>query len=138
VCCWPPCSPAPNTPWSAGWTRRRTCAAWPLAAPPAAQLWIGQAAETGLADAAVDHIVSVNTVAIWPDLEAGLAELARVLRPGGHLLLGWHSPTARSSIARRMALSPDQLARIETGLAERFSSTNQTTLSDILIFHAQH
>jgi hypothetical protein len=37
-----------------------------------------------------------------------------------------------------MALSPDQLARIETGLAERFSSTNQTTLSDILIFHAQH
>jgi hypothetical protein len=43
---------------------------------PGADLRAGSAAATGLGDESVDHVVSVNNVAIWPDLDAGLDELA--------------------------------------------------------------
>lgn len=38
--------------------------------------------------ASVDAVLSNNTVYFWPDLDAGLAELARVVRPGGQVVLG--------------------------------------------------
>ena len=41
-----------------------------------------------LEDASIDAVLSNNTVYFWPDLDAGLAELARVLRPGGRVVLG--------------------------------------------------
>jgi SAM-dependent methyltransferase len=62
----------------------------PLAAGIAAgrvEVRAGDAAATGLPSASADLVVSVNTVAIWPDLDAGAAGLRRVLRPGGRLLL---------------------------------------------------
>ncbi len=42
-------------------------------------------------DAQFDKACSVNTVYFWPDLAAGLAELRRVLRPNGRLVLGYVS-----------------------------------------------
>lgn len=38
-----------------------------------------------------NRIVSVNTIYFWPDLQAGMYELARVCRPGGLLVLGFAS-----------------------------------------------
>ncbi|WP_320671946.1 class I SAM-dependent methyltransferase [Patulibacter defluvii] len=48
----------------------------------------GQVDPLPLADGAVDRILTVNTVYFWPDLPAALAELRRVLAPGGRLVIG--------------------------------------------------
>lgn len=45
-----------------------------------------------LPGAAVDKAVSLNSLYFWPDPEAAFAELARVLRPGGRLVLGFEPP----------------------------------------------
>ena len=41
------------------------------------------------ADEEFDRAVSLNTVYFWPDLASDLAELRRVLKPGGKLLIGF-------------------------------------------------
>lgn len=47
----------------------------------------GAAEHLSIADASVDAIWSVNTMHHWVDAEAAAAEIGRVLRPGGRLLL---------------------------------------------------
>ncbi|MQA11047.1 MAG: methyltransferase domain-containing protein [Pseudonocardiaceae bacterium] len=54
------------------------------------ELRLGTAESTGLTAASVDVVLSVNNVQIWTDRAAGLAELFRVLRPGGRLLISAH------------------------------------------------
>ncbi|MFI5610478.1 class I SAM-dependent methyltransferase [Amycolatopsis sp. NPDC051903] len=57
---------------------------------------------TGSADECVDVVLSVNNVQLWDDRAAGFAELFRVLRPGGRLLLSAHEkwlPVARHELA---------------------------------------
>jgi arsenite methyltransferase len=41
---------------------------------------------------AVDKAVSVNSLYFWPDPERAFAELARVVRPGGRLVLAFEPP----------------------------------------------
>ncbi|MGD9530207.1 class I SAM-dependent methyltransferase [Pseudonocardia sp.] len=101
-----------------------------------AELRLGTAAETRLPDASVDHAVSVNNVAIWPDLDAGLDELCRVVRPGGTVLLAWHGVTARSRISRSLALSTDAWRRIEVGLAARCARVGRVVLTDVEVAQA--
>ncbi|MGP4016368.1 class I SAM-dependent methyltransferase [Saccharopolyspora sp. 5N708] len=50
----------------------------------------GTAEATGQPDASFDVVLSVNNIQLWPDRTAALAELRRVLRPGGVLLLSTH------------------------------------------------
>ena len=45
-----------------------------------------------LPDRSIDRAVSLNSLYFWPDIDAALAELARVVRPGGRLLLGFEPP----------------------------------------------
>jgi ubiquinone/menaquinone biosynthesis C-methylase UbiE len=99
-------------------------------------LRLGTADRTGFGDAEFDRVVSGNNVAIWPDLEAGLRELHRVTRPGGRVLIAWHGGTRPNRIARRLALSPDKLARIERGLGDLFTDVTRHELARLTVFAA--
>lgn len=45
-----------------------------------------------LPDASVDRACSVNNLYFWPDAEAALRELARVIRPGGRVAVAFEPP----------------------------------------------
>ncbi len=65
---------------------------------------VGVAEELGYPDGTFDLIVSTTSFDHWTDQQAGLVECARVLRPGGHLVLvdqfsRWLVPTL--AISRR-------------------------------------
>ena len=45
-----------------------------------------------LEDASVDRACSVNNLYFWPDPEAGMRELARVIGPGGRLAIAFEPP----------------------------------------------
>jgi SAM-dependent methyltransferase len=77
------------------------------------------AAHTGL-EGRFDRIVSVHTVALWPDLEAGLDELARLLAPGGILVLAWHGGLGKTRVSRSLRLPEDKLTRLRDALERRF------------------
>jgi ubiquinone/menaquinone biosynthesis C-methylase UbiE len=65
---------------------------------------VGVAEELGYPDGTFDLVVSTTSFDHWADQQAGLVECARVLRPGGHLVLvdqfsSWLLPTL--AISRR-------------------------------------
>ena len=94
-------------------------------------LRFGTAADTGHPDSSFDTVVSVNNVVMWPDLEAGIHELCRVTRPGGRVLIAWHSATGRSPIARKNALPEEKLAHISHALGE---PTRRHELKNLTVF----
>jgi SAM-dependent methyltransferase len=97
---------------------------------------LGTADRTGLPDASVDRVVSVNNVAIWPDLEAAVSELHRVLRPGGTVVIAWHGGTRPSRIAKSMRLPEDHLGHIEQVLRDRIGEVTRTPLASLDVFKA--
>jgi SAM-dependent methyltransferase len=103
---------------------------------PGADLRLGTAGETGFGPNEFDRVVSVNTVALWPDLAAGLRELSRVTRPGGRVLIAWHGGRHPSRIARKLALPAGALDRIEQGLGELFTATARHELAGLTVFTA--
>lgn len=58
---------------------------------PAGRFLRGRAEALPLPDASLDKAASVNALYFWPDLGAPTAELARVLKPGGRLVLGFQT-----------------------------------------------
>ncbi|MFN3370490.1 MAG: class I SAM-dependent methyltransferase, partial [Sphingomonadaceae bacterium] len=61
---------------------------------PAARVMVGQAEALPLDDASLDKAASVNSLYFWADLETPIGELARVLKPGGRLVLGFQTADA--------------------------------------------
>lgn len=51
-----------------------------------------------LADDSLDAAITVNTVYFVPDLDAVCAELARVIRPGGRVVIGIGDPDAMAKL----------------------------------------
>ncbi|MFI7704577.1 class I SAM-dependent methyltransferase [Nonomuraea sp. NPDC049480] len=102
-----------------------------------AELRVGTASDTGFPDASFDCVVTVNTVALWPDLMDGLRELRRVTRPGGRVMIAWHGGSAPSRIARSLRLPEDKLARIEEGLSELFDEVKRHELKSLTVFAAR-
>ena len=100
------------------------------------RLDLGAAEKTGLPGASADRVVSVNNVAIWPDLDAGIRELHRVVRPGGTVVIAWHGGTSPSRIARRLRLTEEQLRRIEETLRNHFSDVRRRQLASLDVFVA--
>jgi SAM-dependent methyltransferase len=70
--------------------RMRRTATRRCAALPNVVVQDGTAEATGQPDAAFDVVLTVNNIQLWPDRGAALAELHRVLRPGGVLLVSTH------------------------------------------------
>jgi ubiquinone/menaquinone biosynthesis C-methylase UbiE len=100
------------------------------------QLDLGTADRTGLPDASVDRLVSVNNVAIWPDLDAAVSELRRVVRAGGIVVIAWHGGTAPSRITRSLRLPEDELGRIEQVLRDRLADVSRSQLLSLDVFVA--
>lgn len=58
------------------------------------ELVVGSITELPLPDALLDAAITVNTAYFVDDLEAAFREVARVLRPGGRLIVGVSDPDA--------------------------------------------
>lgn len=69
-----------------------------------AQLLLADARRIPLADASLDAVFAAGLVPHLPDLTAGLAELARITRPGGRLAV-FH-PSGRVALAARHGHTP--------------------------------
>ena len=97
----------------------------------------GTAENLGLADACCDTVLAVNSVALWPNPSAALAEIHRVLRPGGDVVLSWHSPTAPSANNRRLALPAGAMEDLMAALASVFDDSRQHALTHSIAWTAR-
>jgi ubiquinone/menaquinone biosynthesis C-methylase UbiE len=64
---------------------------------------LASATEIPFADASFDLVCSFKVLAHVPDIGRALAEIARVTRPGGHMVLEFYNPWSLRYVAKRMA-----------------------------------
>lgn len=84
---------------------------------------LGTAAEIPAEDASVSLVLAINTLHHWGDIEAGAAEVRRILAPGGRLVIAdedvtgegrWPDLCAEISQIRAAGFDPIQSSRHET------------------------
>ena len=71
----------------------------------------GDVQDLPLHDAAVDRVLTVNTVYFWPDLVLALREVRRVLAPGGRLVIGVRDGSVMQQVSPEVFTlrTPDEL-----------------------------
>jgi len=69
----------------------------------------GSLTDVPLPSASVDLVYSMKVLAHVPPIRQAVAELARVVRPGGHLLLEFYNPWSLRYLAKRLG-GPAQIA----------------------------
>jgi ubiquinone/menaquinone biosynthesis C-methylase UbiE len=69
----------------------------------------GSLTDVPLPSASVDLVYSMKVLAHVPPIREAVAELARVVRPGGHLLLEFYNPWSLRYLAKRLG-GPAQIA----------------------------
>jgi SAM-dependent methyltransferase len=62
----------------------------------------GSLTDVPLASGSVDLVYSMKVLAHIPDIERAVRELARLVRPGGHLLLEFYNPMSLRYLAKRL------------------------------------
>ena len=63
----------------------------------------GSLTDVPLPSASFDLVYSMKVLAHVPPIERAVAELARLVRPGGHLLLEFYNPWSLRTLAKRVA-----------------------------------
>ena len=69
----------------------------------------GSLTDVPLPAASFDLVYSMKVLAHVPPIERAISELARVVRPGGHLLLEFYNPWSLRTLAKRVA-GPGKIA----------------------------
>src|SRR5450432_4092159 len=69
----------------------------------------GSLTEVPLPSASVDLVYSMKVLAHVPPIERAIRELARLVRPGGHLLLEFYNPLSLRYLAKRVG-GPGRIA----------------------------
>ena len=64
---------------------------------------VGSVTELPFADESFDMVCSFKVLAHVPDIERALAEIARVTRPGGHMVLEFYNPWSLRYLAKKVA-----------------------------------
>jgi ubiquinone/menaquinone biosynthesis C-methylase UbiE len=107
------------------------------------QIELGESSELPFPSARFDAVFSVHTLYFWPDLGGGLRELARVLRPGGRLLLVYRpeSPELReelpTSVYRLRSTKELEAALAEAGCVEVETRTEGQAKSELAFTFAR-
>lgn len=82
----------------------------------------GPAEHLPLPDASVDLVLSTLSFHHWADQSAGFREIARVLRPGGRLLLADHTaPRLFQWLGAAAVLTPEAVGELLTAAGLHFA-----------------
>jgi ubiquinone/menaquinone biosynthesis C-methylase UbiE len=76
------------------------------------QLAKGDTRRIPFPDRSFDHVLATNCVQFWGDLPSALAEIRRVLAPGGGLLIGIRVHDPRSGRFASPGFRPEQIAAV--------------------------
>ena len=90
-----------------GFTLSAAQAAWAAEQEPVVDVRVRDWLENDLEDGSCDAVIAIESLSHMPDKERAFAECARVLRPGGRLVLcDWLARTHRSAWRDRLLLEP--------------------------------